>query len=60
MKNVSYPITLRIAHFREGADTRDSFNEQFVVEHIVNSREEENEVYEGLNHEANITIEKFK
>ena len=53
-------MTMRIAHFKEGADTRDSFNEKFVVEHTVNSREEEHEVYEGLNHEANITIEKFQ
>jgi|AOAMet11_17_M020_2_1038521.scaffolds.fasta_scaffold05377_3 hypothetical protein len=61
MKNSkrSYPLEIRVAYFKDGVDTRDSFNEWYVISKIVNNKNEESEFYEGLNHEANIVIDRI-
>ncbi len=56
---MNYPVTIRVAYFREYADTRDIRNQKYVTEKIVNSRDEEFSYYESLCHESNIVIEKL-
>lgn len=52
-----YPKTMTVRYFKQFSDTRDSLNEMDAYEEVVNDRQEENSFYEGLNHEANLTIE---
>jgi hypothetical protein len=61
MKNSkrSYPLEIRVSYFKDGVDTRDNFNEWYVISKIVNNTNEEQEFYEGLNHEANIVIDRI-
>ena len=56
---MNYPITIRVAYFREHSDTRDIRNQKYVIEKIVNSHDEEFSYYESLCHESNIVIEKL-
>ena len=56
-KAQDYPKVFTVRHFKEGADTRDFFNEKYAIEYIVNNDDEERKFYENLNHEANLVIE---
>lgn len=55
-KNQTYPRHYRVAYFRHGVDTRDTFNEWYVTETTVNNQREDQLFYESLNHEANLVI----
>jgi hypothetical protein len=52
-----YPKTMTERHFKDGADTRDFWNQKYAIETKVHNHQEEADFYESLNHEANIVLE---
>ena len=52
-----YPKTMTARYFKFDSDTRDSRNEMYALESIVNSPLDESRWYESLSHTANIVIE---
>jgi len=52
-----YPKTFKVTLFKHGSDTRDRVNESYAYEVITKDRREESRFYEGLNHEATLTIQ---
>ena len=52
-----YPKTMTVRYFRHDSDTRDSRNEMYATETVVNNRREQDRWAEMLNHEATMVIE---
>lgn len=52
-----FPKIITMRYFKHGEDTRDVWNEIYATEEIVDNMQEQTQLFESLNHEANLVIE---
>ncbi len=55
-EQLMYPKVMTERYFKQDSDVRDSCNEMYALETVVNNSIEEDKFYEDLNHEANLVI----
>jgi hypothetical protein len=54
-----FPFSILVSYFPQDADKRDSFLTLYEIITVINDANAERKFYESLNHEANLTIQKF-